>query len=381
MRIIETFMLEENRTFRRKVIFTFLGLAIFNIGIWVATAIAFRPYDGLISQAVLAYSLGLRHALDADHITAIDNVTRKLIQSGNRPCLVGFFFSLGHSTIVVAASIAVAATATAIASKFSDYQNIGSIIGTSVSGSFCILIGIMNAIVLFSIWRQLRTLQKERVYREVDVDQMLNNGGILSRVLKRGFDFIDCSWKMYPLGVLFGLGFDTATEVTLLALSATQANSGLPIGLILFFPFLFTAGMALIDTLDGVLMLCTYTWAYISPIRKIYFNFTITLISVLIALMIGLCEIFDVIGDQLNLSGSFWRFMDNVNNSFDIIGPCIVGIFVFTWIGAVIAYKFSGFSELEKNIVVIRGDTEVDQVEKGLEKDEGKCEELSEVKL
>ncbi|ORX90401.1 hydrogenase nickel incorporation protein hupN [Basidiobolus meristosporus CBS 931.73] len=376
MRLAEVFNLKETRTFKQKLILTFLFLAAFNIGIWVGAGIALSKYN-LVGEAVLAYSLGLRHALDADHITAIDNVTRKLIQSGKRPCLVGFFFSIGHSTIVVCASIAVAATATAIASKFPSFENIGGIIGTVVSGTFCVLIGIMNAVVLYGVWKQLKMLRTKKVYREVDVEEMLNSGGYLTRLLKRVFAFIDASWKMYPLGVLFGLGFDTATEVTLLALSATQANKGLPMAYILFFPFLFTAGMALIDTIDGVLMLCTYTWAYISPIRKIYFNFTITLISVVIALLIGLVELFGIVGDQLNLQGGFWRFFDTINNNFDIIGPCIVGLFAVTWIVAVIVYKFSGFVELEKDIVIIRGDEDIAVIEKDAE---GKAEEIAEVK-
>ncbi|KAK9765066.1 hypothetical protein K7432_006909 [Basidiobolus ranarum] len=361
MGIADTFMLEENRPFRRKVIVTISALVLINIGLWVAAVITLRSYNGLINQAVLAYTLGLRHALDADHITAIDNVTRKLIQTGKRPCLVGLFFSLGHSTIVIVASIAIAATATAVADKFPAFQDVGGVIGTCVSGAFLLLIGIMNAIVLVSIWKQLRILRRDKVFREIDIEQMLNSGGVISRFFRPVFNFIDASWKMYPLGVLFGFGFDTATEITLLALSATQANNGLPIGLILFFPLLFTAGMSLLDTLDGMLMLCTYSWAFISPIRKIYFNFTITLFSVIIALMVGMVQVFNILGEKLNLHGAFWNFFGEAGDHFDIIGYCIVSLFVIIWIIAILIYKYGGFKDLEKDIVVIRGEEDVEK--------------------
>ncbi|ORX80467.1 high-affinity nickel-transporter [Basidiobolus meristosporus CBS 931.73] len=365
MGLVDTFMLEENRPFRRKMIITISALVVVNVGLWIGAVIALRSYDGLISQAVLAYTLGLRHALDADHITAIDNVTRKLIQANKRPCLVGLFFSLGHSTIVIVASIAIAATATAVADRFPAFQEVGGVIGTCVSGAFLLLIGIMNAVVLVTIWKQLKTLRREKVYREIDVEEMLNSGGVLARFFRPIFNFIDASWKMYPLGVLFGFGFDTATEITLLALAATQANSGLPIGLILFFPFLFTAGMSLIDTLDGMLMLCTYSWAFISPIRKIYFNFTITFISVVIALAIGMVQVFNILGEKLELQGAFWDFFGKVGDHFDIIGYCIVGFFVLIWIVAAVVYKYGGFKDLEKDIVVIRGEDDAVHLEKG----------------
>ncbi|ORX90304.1 high-affinity nickel transporter [Basidiobolus meristosporus CBS 931.73] len=356
-------MTAENKPLRRKIIITISTLVVVNIALWVAAILALRPYNGLISQAVLAYTLGLRHALDADHITAIDNVTRKLIQSGKRPCLVGLFFSLGHSTIVVVAAIAIAATATAVADKFPAFRDVSGVIGTCVSGAFLLLIGIMNAIVLVSIWKQLQTLRREKVYREIDVEEMLNSGGVLSRFFRPIFNFIDASWKMYPLGVLFGFGFDTATEITLLALSATQANNGLNIGLILFFPFLFTAGMSLIDTLDGMLMLCTYSWAFISPIRKIYFNFTITFISVLIAILIGLVQVFNILGDKLELNGSFWEFFGTIGDNFDIVGYCIVSLFVVIWMLAILIYKYGGFMQLEKDIVVVRGEKDTMMIE------------------
>ena len=256
---------------KRNAILILSGLVIVNVGIWVATAIAFRNFP-LLGTAVLAYSLGLRHAVDADHLAAIDNVTRKLIQSGQHSVSVGLFFSLGHSTIVIIASIAIAVTATAVKKKFGDFQAIGSLIGTSVSAAFLFVIGIINCFLIVSILRSLKKLKRTGTLEEENIEDILNNSGFIGRFFKPVYNFIDVSWKMYPLGVLFGFGFDTSTEIGLLAIAAFQANKGLPIWLIMFFPLLFTSGMALIDTIDGILMLGTYTWAYINPIRKLYYN-------------------------------------------------------------------------------------------------------------
>ncbi|CAG8705456.1 5767_t:CDS:1, partial [Dentiscutata heterogama] len=336
---------------KRKIIIILSALVLINIAAWIATAFAFRNYPSLIGTAALAYTLGLRHAVDADHLAAIDNVTRKLIQYGKYSVSVGLFFSLGHSTIVICASIAIAITATAVKEKFGDFKLIGGLIGTFVSATFLFVIGIINTFVLISVYRSLQKLKRTGVFEEENIDTVLNTYGCVGRIFAPLFKFIDSSWKMYPLGVLFGFGFDTSTEVGLLGIAAFQANEGLPIWMIMFFPLLFTSGMALIDTADGILMLGTYTWAFISPVRKLYYNFIITLLSVLIAFIVGLIELLNIIGDKLELKGPFWDFFAYLGDNFGTIGYLIIVLFVLTWIVAKIIYKFGGYEHLERQLI------------------------------
>ncbi|CAG8803187.1 5598_t:CDS:1, partial [Racocetra persica] len=334
---------------KRKIIIILSVLILINITAWVVTAFAFRNFPSLLGTAALAYTLGLRHAVDADHLAAIDNVTRKLIQYGKYSVSVGLFFSLGHSTIVICACIAIAITATAVKEKFGDLQLIGGLIGTIVSATFLFVIGIINTFVLISVYRSLQRLKRTGVFEEENID--LNTYGFIGRLFAPLFKFIDSSWKMYPLGILFGFGFDTSTEVGLLGIAAFQANQGLPIWMIMFFPLLFTSGMALIDTVDGILMLGTYTWAFINPIRKLYYNFIITLLSVLIAFIVGLIELLNIIGDKLDLKGPFWNFFAYLGDNFGIIGYLIILLFVLTWIVAIIIYKFGGYEHLERQLI------------------------------
>ncbi|RIB01473.1 high-affinity nickel transporter [Gigaspora rosea] len=335
---------------KRKIIIILLVLVLINISAWIATAFAFRNFPSLLGTAALAYTLGLRHAVDADHLAAIDNVTRKLIQYGKYSVSVGLFFSLGHSTIVIIASIAIALTATAIKDKFGDFQLIGGLIGTIISATFLLVIGIINTFVLISVYRSLQKLKRTGIFEEENIDTVLNSYGCIGKIFSPLFKFIDSSWKMYPLGVLFGFGFDTSTEVGLLGIAAFQANKGLPIWMIMFFPLLFTSGMALIDTIDGILMLGTYTWAFITPFRKLYYNFIITLLSVLIAFIIGLIELLNIIGDKFDLKGPFWEFFAYLGDNFGIIGYLIIALFIFTWIVAKIIYKFGGYEDLERQL-------------------------------
>ena len=232
-------------------------IALINIAIWIVIGIILHFHAALISTAVLSYTLGLRHALDADHISAIDLMTRRLIASGQRPVTVGTFFSLGHSTIVVITSIVVAATAAAVSNKFSGFGLVGGIIGSAVSASFLILLGAMNAYILFRLIKQMKKVLNLRDGEE-EQGWQIEGGGCLFRVLKKMFKIIDKPWKMYPLGILFGLGFDTSSEIALLGIASIQAAKGTSIWLILIFPVLFTAGMCLIDTMDGALMLALY---------------------------------------------------------------------------------------------------------------------------
>ncbi|RHZ81348.1 hypothetical protein Glove_121g89 [Diversispora epigaea] len=336
---------------KRKIIFILTSLTIVNIAAWIATIFAFREFPSLIGTAALAYTLGLRHAVDADHLAAIDNVTRKLLQTGKYSVAVGFFFSLGHSTIVICASIAIAITATTIKDKLGDLESIGGLIGTSVSAAFLFIIGIINTFVLISVYRSLQKLKRTGSFEEENIENILNNSGWFGKLFRPLFKFIDASWKMYPLGVLFGFGFDTSTEVGLLGIAAFQANQGLPIWLIMIFPLLFTSGMALIDTIDGILMLGTYTWAFINPIRKLYYNFIITLLSVLVAFVVGTIELLNILGEKLDLQGPFWDFFAVLGDHFGTIGFLIIALFIITWIIAGIIYRCGGYSKLEQNFI------------------------------
>ena len=340
---------DKQENIRGKVIAVYLLLFIFNAAAWLWAVIAFGRYPILLGTAALAYSFGLRHAFDADHIAAIDNVTRKLMQEGRRPVGVGLFFSLGHSTIVVALTIAIAITATALQDRFEAFKSFGGIVGTLVSALFLFAIAIANIIVLASVWRTFQTVTRGGRFVQEDLDLMLANRGLLGRLFRRFFRLIERSWQMFPLGLLFGLGFDTATEVGLLGVSATQASQGLSIWSILVFPALFTAGMTLIDTTDSILMLGAYGWAFIKPIRKLYYNLTITAVSVVVALLVGALETLNLIGDQLGLTdgGGFWGAIGAINDNFGLLGYVIVGVFVAAWAISYVVYRVNRYDEIE----------------------------------
>ena len=314
---------------------------------WAWALIAFRDYPVLLGTAFLAYTFGLRHAVDADHIAAIDNVTRKLMQEGQRPTGVGFFFSLGHSTVVVCLSVAIAATAAALQNRFSEFKELGGVIGTSVSALFLFAIACANVIVLVAVFRSFQTVKKGGRYIEEDVDLLLANRGLLGRIFRRLFRLIERSWHMYPLGILFGLGFDTATEVGLLGISAAEASKGLSIWSILVFPALFTAGMSLVDTIDSNLMLGAYQWAFVKPIRKLYYNMTITFVSVLVAVLVGGVEALGLLASKLGMEGPVWEAIGSLNENFGVLGVVIVGIFVLSWMFSIIVYRVKGYDEIE----------------------------------
>ena len=332
---------------RSRIVGIYVVLAIVNLLVWAAALLAFHAYPVLLGTCLLAYTFGLRHAVDADHIAAIDNVTRKLMQEGKRPVAVGFFFSLGHSTIVILASAALAATATALKSHFDQFKAIGGIIGTIVSASFLLLIAIANIMILISVYRAFQRVKNGGQYVEEDLDMLLADRGLLSRIFKPLFGMIRQSWHMYPLGFLFGLGFDTATEIGVLGMSAAGAAQGMSIWAIMIFPLLFTAGMTLIDTTDSVLMLGAYGWAFVKPIRKLYYNVTITFVSILIALVVGSIEALGVIGDQLHLDTGFWAYIGSLNDNFGTIGYVIIGIFVVSWIVSFLIYHLKGYDRIE----------------------------------
>jgi nickel/cobalt transporter (NiCoT) family protein len=332
---------------RSKLLGIYGVLIAINVIAWIWALVAFREHPVLLGTALLAYGFGLRHAVDADHIAAIDNVTRKLMQEKKRPVAVGFFFSLGHSTVVVLASIAVAVTASAMQARFDHYKEIGGIIGTLVSSLFLFAIALMNLLILRAIYKAWRNVRNGGAYIDDDFDLLLADRGFIARMFKPLFRMITRSWHMYPLGFLFGLGFDTATEIGLLGIAATQASKGLSPWAIMVFPVLFSAGMSLIDTLDGHLMLGAYGWAYLKPIRKIYYNMTITLVSVVVAVVIGGIEALGLLADQLKLQGPVWDAIGTLNDNFGTLGYIIIGIFVFSWIASVAIYRMKRFDEME----------------------------------
>lgn len=323
------------------------ALGLVNLLIWVAALLSFHHFAILIGTATLAYTFGLRHALDADHISAIDNVTRKLMQDGKRPLGVGFFFSLGHSTVVVLLSALIALTAAKIQTKFPELQRVGGLIGTSVSALFLLLIAAINLLVLRGVVGAFRSIRRGEPYDEQNLDAALNQLGVMGRIFRPVLRMVDQSWKMYGVGFLFGLGFDTATEIGLLGISAAAATQGLPVWSILIFPALFTAGMCLVDTADGILMLGAYGWAYVHPVRKLYYNMTITAVSVLIALVVGGIEVLGIIGDQFNFHGAFWDGVASMGNHFGAVGVAIIAIFVLSWAASAIGYRRLGYQQLE----------------------------------
>jgi nickel/cobalt transporter (NiCoT) family protein len=338
---------DRSANLRGRLIGIYTLLIVINIAAWAWALLTFRDHPLLLGTALLAYSFGLRHAVDADHIAAIDNVTRKLVQEGKRPVSVGFWFAIGHSAVVILLALAIAVTTTAISTHFEALKGFGDIVGTLVSTLFLFLIAAINIVVLVNVWKAFRRVRAGGTFTEQDFDLLLNNRGMLARLFRPLFRLISHSWHMLPLGFLFGLGFDTATEVGLLGISATQAGQGVSIWSIMVFPALFAAGMSLIDTTDGVLMLGAYNWAFVRPIRKLYYNLVITAVSVVVAVLIGAIEGLGLIGDQLGLGGWFWGGIGALNDNFNGIGFVIVGVFIFGWIASVIFYRYARLDDLE----------------------------------
>lgn len=289
----------EPATTKRHALYLLTGLLAANGLAWAWALIEFGHNPVLMGTALLAYGFGLRHAVDADHIAAIDNVTRKLMQQGKRPIAVGTLFSLGHSTIVVLACFAIAVTAMAFKDNMAWFQDVG---------------------------------------------------GLMARLFRRVFNLVNKSWHMYPVGFLFGLGFDTATEVGLLAISATSASHGISLWSIMVFPVLFAVGMALIDSLDNFVMVGAYGWAFSKPVRKLYYNITITAASVVVALFIGGVEALGLISEKLELTGGIWTPINAISDNFGQIGYWIIGIFVLCWLISAVNYYVRGYDQLRANI-------------------------------
>jgi nickel/cobalt transporter (NiCoT) family protein len=328
--------------FRGRIVVIYSILIFANVSAWLWTFVEFVHQPVLIGTAVLAYSLGLRHAIDADHIAAIDNVTRKLMQEGKRPVAVGFFFALGHSTVVVLASLSVALTANALSDKLVSYREIGGIVGTSASALFLFVIALANLMVLRGVYRTFRLVERGHHVTEEDIDALLQQRGWLARLFRPLFRFVSQSWHLYPIGLLFALGFETASEISLFGLSA-QASNAVSTWSLLIFPALFAAGMTLVDTSDGVLMLGAYGWAYRNPMRKLFYNLTITSVSVLVALVVGGVETLGLIADQFHLRGVFWNAISDLNDNFGALGYGIVALFVVSWGLSFLAYRLKRY--------------------------------------
>ena len=329
-----------------------VALHVIGFGVFIVFVVPYH-YKGLgIGVSVLAYTLGLRHAFDADHISAIDNTTRKLlnerraIEGSRRPLSVGYWFSLGHSTIVVAIGVGVVVAEKvvygAVSNSHSGLEQFGGVFGTIVSASFLFLIAILNLVILAGIMRVFRAMRRGD-FDEEELERQLENRGLMYRFFGGWMRSITREWQMYPVGVVFGLGFDTATEVTLLATTALLATQHLPWYSIMCLPILFTAGMALMDTIDGCFMNVAYGWAFLNPVRKVYYNLAITGLSVAICFFIGTVEVLGLLPTELHLHGRFWDDMAGFN--INTAGFIIVGMFIVTWLAALVIWRYGRIEE------------------------------------
>lgn len=311
---------------------------------FVAAAAIGRISTVLAGLGAVAFVLGLRHGLDADHIAAIDNTTRKLMQDGKRPFTVGTWFSLGHSTIVVGLIVLLVLSTRAITGSIPLLQSDGAVLGTAVSGAFLWIIGGVNILIALGIYRIYSEMRAGKLDPD-QLEELLNKRGFLNRYFSALFRVVRKPWQIYPIGVLFGLGFDTASEVALIAISVgVGVSSSVPLWMVLVLPFLFTCGMVIADTTDGVTMALAYGWAFLKPARKIYYNLTITIVSILVAFAVGAVEVLQVLSSELHLSGGLWNTLNGVN--FESLGFLIVAIFVASWIVSIAVYKYKRFEEI-----------------------------------
>jgi len=321
------------------IVLLFGGLIVANLAAWAWAFAAFGDRPTVVATALLAWVFGLRHAVDADHIAAIDNVVRKLMQAGDTPRSVGLYFALGHSTVVVVATMLLALGVVSLGGD-SLLKNIGSLVGTSVSALFLLLIAAINLAIFAGLWRTFRAAREQGVHdAAAGLEALLAHRGFLARLLGPMFRLVTKPWHMFPLGLLFGLGFDTATEIGLLSISATEAARGASLADILVFPALFASGMALVDTADSALMVSAYRWAFVDPMRKLWYNLTITGASVAVALLIGGIEALGLISDRLGLSGGVWALVDSLNESLANVGFAVIALFVIAWLVSSLLYR------------------------------------------
>jgi high-affinity nickel-transport protein len=345
--ISASFRYANDQGLRHRIVAIYSLLIVLNIAVWCLALGLFWSVPATLGLCAVAYGYGLRHAVDADHIAAIDNVTRKLMQQGKRPVAVGFFFSLGHSTVVILMCFLVALATGFMKTHFPTFQEVGSLIGTLVSAAFLLVIAFINLVIFVQVYQAFRAVRAGDVVSDHALQDLLDGRGLLARVLRPMFRLVSKSWHMYPVGFLFGLGFDTASEVALLGIAATQATQQLPIWSILVFPLLFTAGMCLIDTTDGIVMLGAYGWAFVKPMRKLFYNMTITLVSFLIAFLIGGLEALGLIASHWHLEDGLWAYVNAFSENSALFGYAIIGLLIASWLISTAIYRAANLERFE----------------------------------
>ncbi len=355
-KIISGFPEAERGLLRSRILLVYLFLIVFNVAVW-GLALAFSYWSPItLAVCAAAYLLGLRHAVDADHIAAIDNVTRKLMQQGQKPVAVGLYFSLGHSTVVIVMTLLVVLVTEYMKAHTTEFQETGRVIGSSISAFFLLLLAIINFVIFVEVYKTFRAAKKGQAITEETLEGFLNSRGLLARLARPLFRMVSRSWQMYPVGFLFGLGFDTATQIALYA--ATLAAQQASVWAIMIFPLLFMAGMCLIDTTDGIVMLGAYGWAFVKPMRKLFYNMTITLISFLIALVIGGLEALSVIAAKFRLDTGFWAFVTSVSDNSDVLGYGIIGLMILSWLVSVVIYRLAKIDQLDHPEPALKGISE-----------------------
>lgn len=342
--------------FRKKTIGLYVFLILFNILSWIWAITEFSGNTVLLGAAVLAYTFGLRHAFDADHIASIDSVTRKLMQKKKRPATVGFYFAIGHSLALVVFVSAIAALAAwgSTNEKFSFMDSTAGVASTIVSSSFLIIMALLNLTIARSTYRIFKKVRNGGEYVEEDFDVLLNKRGFFSRIFRPLFKLVNKSWHMVIIGFLFGLGFDTATEVSLLGIAGAEAAKGLSVWVILVFPALFAAGMTLMDTTDSILMVKAYSWAFRNPIRKLYYNLTITSVSAVVAFVVAGIEAMALMTEHFNLSGQFWGQIQMLSNHWELIGVLVITLFIASWLISVMIYRIKGYEYIDTQSISMR---------------------------
>ncbi len=327
--------------YRRNLVGVYALLAAMNIGAWLWALIAFAGQPVLIGVSVVVYGLGLRHAVDADHIAAIDNVTRKLLQSGRRSASIGLWFALGHSAVIFLATVLVVLAAGSL-DRLQGFREVGGIVSTAVSGVFLLIVAALNIGILLTIIRTMRHVRAGQAIATTDLDTLFAGSGLLSRLFRPLFRFVDRPWHMAILGFVFGLSFDTASEVALFGISATQVSHGVGVGAALVYPALFAAGMSLVDTTDGVMMIGAYHWAVADPLRKLAYNLAITLMSIAVALFIGGIELCTLFVHWCGMTGPFADSTSTLNQNFNTLGIAIVVVFAIAWLVSAVMFKMFG---------------------------------------
>ena len=326
---------------KSKVLTIYALIVAATAGGFIISSGAAEQYTLLLGLGVMSYVLGLRHGLDADHIAAIDTTSRKLLQDGRHPFAVGTWVSLGHSTVVFGLIVALTVATRAGTGFMPALQTAGSVVGGLVSGTFLFVMGVVNIIILFDVYRTFRAL-RTGAPDQADLADNISTGGFMNRAFGRLFSVVRAPWQIYPIGVLFGLGFDTASEVAMMAIIVgVGASSTLPLWAVLTLPLMFACGMVLVDTSDGVLMVSAYGWAFLKPVRKIYYNLTVSIISVMVAFLIGGVELLQVMAGALNMNGAVWDVIRNL--SFESLGGAVVAVFAATWLVSISFYRHKGY--------------------------------------